>query len=65
MKAVFIVFSPSGYTFIAARKFMSLLEDNGISCHMINIIKNDKYLQDFTITKTLVDDLGEHHLLSR
>ena len=30
---------------------------------MINITKNDKYLQDFTITKTLVDDLGEHHLL--
>lgn len=63
MKAVFIVFSPSGHTLIAARKFMSLLEDNGISCHMINITKNDKYLQDFTITKTLVDDLGEHHLL--
>ena len=63
MKAIFIVFSPSGHTLIAARKFMSLLEDNGISCHMINITKNDKYLQDFTITKTLVDDLGEHHLL--
>lgn len=42
---------------------MHLLEDNGISCHMINITKNDKYLQDFTITKTLVNDLGEHHLL--
>ena len=28
MKAVFIVFSPSGHTLIAARKFMSLLEDN-------------------------------------
>ena len=63
MKAVFIVFSPSGHTLIAARKFMHLLEDNGISCHMINITKNDKYLQDFTITKTLVNDLGEHHLL--
>ena len=63
MKAVFIVFSPSGHTLIAARKFMSLLEDNGISCHMINITKNDKYLQDSAITKTLVDDLGEQHLL--
>jgi len=63
MKAVFIVFSPSGHTLIAARKFMSLLEDNGISCHMINITKNDKYLQDSAITKTLVDDLGELHLL--
>lgn len=63
MKVVFIVFSPSGHTLIAARKFMSLLEDNGISCHMINITKNDKYLQDSAITKTLVDDLGEQHLL--
>ena len=63
MKAVFIVFSPSGHTLIAARKFMSILEDNGISCHMINITKNDKYLQDSAITKTLVDDLGEQHLL--
>ena len=63
MKAVFIVFSPSGHTLIAARKFMSLLEDNGISCHMINITKNDKYLQDSAITKTLVEDLGEQHLL--
>lgn len=63
MKAVFIVFSPSGHTLIAARKFMSLLEDNGISCHMINITKNDKYLQDSAITKILVDDLGEQHLL--
>ena len=63
MKAVFIVFSPSGHTLIAARKFMSLLEDNGISCYMINITKNDKYLQDSAITKTLVDDLGEQHLL--
>ena len=63
MKAVFIVFSPSGHTLIAARKFMSLLEDNGISCHLINITKNDKYLQDSAITKTLVDDLGEQHLL--
>ena len=63
MKVVFIVFSPSGHTLIAAQKFMHLLEDKGISCHMINITKNDKYLQDFTITKTLVNDLGEYHLL--
>ena len=39
MKVVFIVFSPSGHTLIAAQKFMHLLEDNGISCHMINITK--------------------------
>ena len=63
MKVVFIVFSPSGHTLIAAQKFMHLLEDNGISCHMINITKNDKYLQDLTIRKTLLNDLGEHHLL--
>ena len=63
MKVVFIVFSPSGHTLIAAQKFMQLLEDNGISCHMINITKNDKYLQDLTIRKTLLNDLGEHHLL--
>ena len=63
MKAVFIVFSPSGHTLIAAQKFMHLLEDNGISCHIINITKNNKYLQNFTITKTLINDLGEHHLL--
>ena len=30
MKVVFIVFSPSGHTLIAAQKFMHLLEDNGI-----------------------------------
>ena len=63
MKVVFIVFSPSGHTLVAAQKFMQLLEDNGISCHMINITKNDKYLQDLTIRKTLLNDLGEHHLL--
>ena len=63
MKAVFVVFSPSGHTLIAAQKFMRLLEDNGIFCHMINITKNDKYLQSSTITKLLVNDLGEYHLL--
>ena len=63
MKAVFIVFSPSGHTLIAARKFMSFLEDNGISCHMINITKNDKYLQESAIIQASVNDLGEHHLL--
>ena len=45
MKVVFIVFSPSGHTLIAAQKFMHLLEDKGISCHMINITKNVTYLR--------------------
>ena len=63
MKVVFIVFSPSGHTLTAAQKFMHLLEGNEISCHMINITKNDKYLDNLTITKTLVNDLSECNLL--
>jgi len=63
MKAVFIVFSPSGHTLLVAQKFMYLLENNGISCHIINITKNDKYLRDSTVTQALVNELGEHNLL--
>lgn len=63
MKTVFLVFSPSGHTLFAARQFMCIMEDKGISCHMINITKNDNYLQGSTISQTLAKEFGEHNLL--
>ena len=60
MKVVFIVFSPSGHTLIAAQKFMHLLENNGISCHIINITKNDKTDENDLETSTLSFELLAH-----
>ena len=63
MKAIFLVFSPSGHTLLAAQQFMSSLEGKGIMCRMINITKNDNYIHECTLKQTLAKDLDEHQLL--
>ena len=63
MKVVFLVFSPSGHTLLTAQNFMNMLENKGVSCDMINITKNDNYIQKEDITHTLYSDIGEHCML--
>ena len=63
MKAVILVFSPSGHTLQAANIFREEFEKRGVSVQLINTTKNPNYLNEGSIKNQLEADLDAHDVL--
>lgn len=63
MKAVIIVFSPSGHTLQAANIFRDEFKKRGVYTQLINITKNPNYLNADSIKAQLEEDLKPHDVI--
>ncbi len=63
MKALIIVFSPSGHTAKISSYLKSGLEANGVTNQLINITKNENYLYKKNIKTTLLKEVNKHDIL--
>ncbi|WDV44636.1 EFR1 family ferrodoxin [Clostridiaceae bacterium M8S5] len=63
MKVTIIVFSPSGHTLKVAQLFKREFESWHSKVQLINITKNEEYLDTNNIKDSLKEDLDEHDVL--
>lgn len=63
MKALIIVFSPSGHTLQVAEHIQKMLVEKEAKVQLINITKNDAYLSYESIKKKLQEEVLEHDVV--
>lgn len=63
MKIAIIVFSPSGHTLKVAQLFEGVFKSKDVKVQLLDITKNEKYLNSNSIKDALEKELGEHDVL--
>ncbi|MTI60065.1 MAG: 4Fe-4S dicluster domain-containing protein [Firmicutes bacterium] len=63
MRVSMIVFSPSGHTLKASQLFKKEFESNNIKVQLIDITKNENYLNSNDVKQYLEEELAEHDII--
>lgn len=63
MKALIIVFSPSGHTLKVAEHINSTLKEHKVTVQLINITKDTNYLTKEKISESLKKEVKAHDVL--